>query len=134
MFHRSLVVSASVTLLIACSSSTGSGSSSGSASAAQACADTADAVAKAFQRCGQDYQASYDGFVKAATGGTCSNVVSIRDEASLRETCIPSLNNASCADLNAGKLDDSCRGQLQHPASFQPTLEGASFGAVMSGE
>src|SRR5262245_34410450 len=98
-------------LLAACtSSSTGTGSSGGGGSSAggssgasdgptQACLDTADAVAKAAQRCGQDYKANYDAFIQTGAGGQCSNIVQIRDEPTLRNTCLPSMIKIPCPDF-----------------------------------
>jgi hypothetical protein len=78
----------------------------------QACLDTADAVGKAAQRCGLDYQKNYDAFVQTAAGGDCENVVRVRDENALRSTCFTSLQSVSCEDLKAAKLDASCQAQL----------------------
>jgi hypothetical protein len=102
----------------------------------KACEDTADAVAKAAQRCGQDYQANYKAFIQAGAGGNCSNVVSIRDETELRQSCLPSLATISCEDLLAAKISASCNAQLQRPASFRPTLEtaGGVAAAAMTSE
>lgn len=95
-----------LTLLLPACSSGGSTSSGGSgsgspaaAAASQACRDTADAVAKAAQRCGQDYQTNYDAFIKGGANGNCANITAIRDEAALRATCLPSFATISCADL-----------------------------------
>jgi len=129
MSFRPLLRCALLCLLFACSDDASDGKSSSSGGGTpltiKACEDAADAVAKAAQRCGQDYQASYDGFVQGAAGGSCSNVVSIRDETALRQTCLPSLSTVSCEDLMAVKLDASCKAQLQRPAGFRPTLEPA---------
>jgi hypothetical protein len=96
----------------ACGGSSATGDGSGSSTPQKACTDTADGVAKAAQRCGQDYQTNYDAFVQALGG--CDNVIAVRDEGSLRGTCLPSLQAISCADLLAGNLDASCRQQLEH--------------------
>lgn len=90
------------------------GGSGAKSPAAQACEDTADAVAKAAERCGGSYQANYDAFVQAAVGGNCNNTVSVRDRAALYDTCIPSFATISCADLTAGNIDATCRDQLLH--------------------
>lgn len=79
----------------------------------QACLDTADAVAKAGARCGQDYETNRRAFIQVAAGGDCENIVAVRDEASLRGACFESLEKASCDDLVNSKLDPSCRGQLE---------------------
>jgi hypothetical protein len=91
---------------VACSSSASSASGP-----AQACFDTADAVGKAAQRCGEDYQANHDAFEQIVGG--CDHIVKVRDEASLRGTCLPSLETVSCSDLLAARLDESCRAQLE---------------------
>lgn len=77
-----------------------------------ACVDTATAVAEAAVRCGQAYQPNYDAFVQAAAGGDCGNIIQVRDEMTLRDVCIPSLQTVACGDLAAGRIDDSCRDQL----------------------
>jgi hypothetical protein len=104
--------------LAACSSvTTSSGGDGGSASGPQqACLDTAKAVATAAQRCGQDYTANYNAFISSVAQGDCANIVQVRDETSLRGTCIPSFSTISCADLTAtpAKLDPTCSAQLLH--------------------
>jgi hypothetical protein len=90
----------------ACSSS--SSSSLTQTREAQACLDAADVVARAAQRCGQDYKANYDAFVQSAANGNCANIIKVRDETSLRQACFPSLVTVSCEDLKAGRLDASC--------------------------
>lgn len=119
-------------LSVACSSTTtGSGTDGGAGAAAtgpeKACLDTIEALARAGERCGGDYKANYDAGLQSAAGGDCKKVIGVRDEASLRGTCIPSLKTAPCADLTAGKVDASCGKQLQRTASFQPELFPASF-------
>ncbi|MBX3191758.1 MAG: hypothetical protein KF819_32510 [Labilithrix sp.] len=98
----------------ACSSTaTGSGGPLGTSSDPEkACLDTIEALARAGERCGANYQTTYDAALKNATGGSCANVLQIRDETLLRGTCLPSLQTMSCADLNAGKLDEACAQQL----------------------
>ena len=91
----------------------------------QACLDTADAVAKAAQRCGGDYQANFDAFVKNAALGNCANVIQVRDEAALRQTCIPSFTTIQCPALTAGTLDPTCKSQLVHK-NFEGELVSAS--------
>lgn len=94
-----------VTSLVGCSSARASVTE-------KACADTADAIAKAAQRCGEQYSASYDAFVATAAAGSCGNIVRARDELALRGTCFPALGAATCDDLRAGKIDVSCTAQL----------------------
>jgi hypothetical protein len=137
MSPRFLPLCALVVLSVACSEEVegdGSGGGGSGASAVKGCEDTANAVARAAERCGSDYQTNYDAFVNAATGGKgCSAIVSIRDESELRGKCIPSFADISCEDLNAGIVDSSCRQQLQRPASFQPALVAAGgVGTVMA--
>jgi hypothetical protein len=103
---------------LACST-TNSGNVSGPQ---QACMDTADAVAKAAQRCGQDYQQNYDAFVRTAANGDCANIVQVRDEGALRGTCIPSLSTVACPDLLSANIDATCKGQLLRKSSWEPTL------------
>jgi hypothetical protein len=84
----------------------------------------ADAVAKRAVACNDTcvtdaggptpctYQQEHDGFIIAAANGDCKNITAIRDEAALRNTCLPSLQTISCADLKAPNLDPSCKMQL----------------------
>jgi hypothetical protein len=112
-------------LLAACSSqSTGEGNAS---TPEKACLDTCEAFARASERCGADYKSSYDAILKSIANGDCKNVVSVRDEAALRSTCIPAVQSIACADLTNGKLDPSCTKQLQRTASLEPFLA-PSFG------
>jgi hypothetical protein len=98
----------------ACSSSdTGSGGPLGTGSAAEkSCLDTIEALARAAERCGGNYQTNYEASLKTAAGGSCANIIQIRDETLLRGTCLPSLQTITCADLTAGKLDPACNQQL----------------------
>lgn len=98
----------------------------------QACIDTAEAVARSAERCGDDYKVSYDGFVQAAAAGDCGNVDRIRDEAALRDTCIPYLATISCDDLAAGTIDPTCAMQLVRlvPGASQSLLQ-SSIGQTM---
>ena len=91
-------------------------------------------LAKAAMRCGMDYQKNYDAFIQVAAKGNCSNILAVRDEAALRATCLPSFATISCADLAAGKIDATCKAQLQHPASISPVLSAtSSVGEAMLG-
>ena len=95
-----------------------SGSSDGDPSApadpkvAKACADTEEAFVQAAVRCGATYDTVKAEFDKAIGGG-CANIGGIRDEVSLRATCLPAYSTISCPDLTAGKLDAACLHQLQ---------------------
>jgi hypothetical protein len=124
-------------LLVACSKD--DDSSGENSSAAQACEDMADVVGKAAERCGSAYQANHDAFIDGATGGKgCSAVVRVRDEASLRGTCFPSLSSISCDALKnatADSLDASCKSQLLRPSSASPTRTmSTTFEAVGSAD
>lgn len=83
----------------------------------QACIDMATAVARASERCGQDYQANYDAFVNKAAEGNCANIIRVRDETSFRETCLPSFTTITCVDLKSGRADPTCERQLLRAAS-----------------
>lgn len=78
-----------------------------------ACLDMADTVARAAERCGQDYQSNYDGFIEAAADGDCDNITLVRDAAELYDECIPWFCTAACDALtDADQLPDGCREQL----------------------
>lgn len=96
----------------ACSSDSGGGG--GNAEAAKACQDVADAVARAAQRCGQDYQTNYDAFVDTAANGSCSNVVQVRDEQALYGVCIPFFDTVECSELlgPSPQFPPECQSQL----------------------
>jgi hypothetical protein len=96
-------------LLVTGCSSSDSGPK-GSPQTVKACEDTLDAIAKAGVRCGSTYEAMKAEFDKASGG--CGNIQKVRDEASLRSTCFPSLLTISCTNLLAGAVDASCQGQL----------------------
>ena len=97
------------------------GGAASNPAAEKACLDTADAVAKASQRCGCtvdagaancDYKTNYDSFIKNAVGGNCANTRRVRDETSLRSKCLPSLATVSCPDFLAKRIDATCIDQL----------------------
>jgi len=85
----------------------------------KACQDTADRVAKRAVDCGLGSYADTKSSFESAVGG-CSNIVSVRDEAELRDVCFPTLDTLSCSDLENGVLDESCKGQLLRNASLPP--------------
>jgi len=99
------------------SSSSGSGTSGAAAdsgamtAAGQACLDTADAFAKAQQRCGGDYTASRNATIRDLANGDCESVT-IRNERELRTQCFPSLASISCADLANQRFAPSCAEQI----------------------
>ena len=78
-----------------------------------ACLDTVEAFARAAERCGADYKTSYDQLLMRNASGDCKNVRTIRDEATLRKTCLPFMKTQSCKDLHDGVVDPSCAVQLQ---------------------
>lgn len=103
--------SALVLLFAGCSSwNTGS---SADQSGELACLDTCEAIARASERCGLEYKRSYDAILKAVAKGDCKNVLTVRDEPSLRQTCLPSLSTEICTKVIAGDYDPSCSRQLQ---------------------
>ncbi|MDB5218549.1 MAG: hypothetical protein JWO86_6476 [Myxococcaceae bacterium] len=78
-----------------------------------ACLDVIDAFARTAERCGADYATEHDRLVQRDAAGDCKNVRSIRDERTLRGTCIPFVKSQSCSDFTNGKLDPTCAEQLQ---------------------
>jgi hypothetical protein len=81
--------------------------------AERACLATVEAFARAAERCGAEYEVSYDRLLTRDANGDCKNVRSIRDEAELRQTCIPFVQTQSCDDVVDGLTDPSCARQLQ---------------------
>lgn len=112
-------------LLSSCAPQDGTGTTSSSSSgtsgtaadsgaktpAGQACLDTADAFAKAQQRCGADYTASRNSVIRDLANGDCETVT-IRNERELRTQCLPSLARISCGDLQNQRVDPSCAEQI----------------------
>lgn len=87
-------VSVAIFLATACGSAEGD-----NAAARQACDDLATHVADAYQRCGHSADEGRAVVVKGVVCGSCSNVVDVRDEASLRSGCFAAVDGASCAVL-----------------------------------
>lgn len=118
--------------VMACSSTvngTGSSSSGGGGEASspqQACLDAADAFAQLADRCGEDYQTTYDGFIQSAANGDCANVTALRDEESFRSTCLPSFASIECSTFSEDSIDPSCRSQLIAASSFTARIGPAS--------
>jgi hypothetical protein len=104
----SLLMAVLIVASLGCSSS--DSGPKGSPQTVKACEDTVDAIAKVGARCGSTYEATKAEVEKAAGGG-CNNVQQIRDEASLRSTCLPWLATATCAQFSTS-LDPSCKSQL----------------------
>ncbi len=106
-----ILLAVGVTTTWGCSSTT----SGGKTGSEKTCEDVAGAFADAASRCGLDYKTNYDAFVQGATGGSCANVVAIRDEASLRSSCLPFIQGLTCDQINDPNLTlpESCVGQLQ---------------------
>jgi hypothetical protein len=93
------------------SSSSGASDSGATTAAGQACLDTADAFAKAAQRCGADYTAQRNATIRDLANGDCESVT-IRNEAELRGLCFASLARISCADLTNQRFAPSCAEQI----------------------
>ncbi|MDB4933890.1 MAG: hypothetical protein JWP87_862 [Labilithrix sp.] len=101
------------TACVGCSSwNTGSGDVF---EAEKTCLDTIEVFARAAERCGAEYRASYDRLLKRDANGDCKNVRTIRDETELRQTCFAFVQTQSCDDLTSGVTDASCARQLQRP-------------------
>jgi hypothetical protein len=94
------------------------GCSSGPTTPEKTCLDTAEAAAKAGERCGFNKQQTYDNFIREAAAGSCSNVTAIRDEHALRTTCFSWLDATPCENIYGygfggnSRLDPSCQNQL----------------------
>lgn len=112
-------------LLSSCAPQDGTGKTSASSSgtsgtaadsgaktpAGQACLDTADAFARAKQRCGGDYTAERNNLIRDLANGDCESVT-IRNERELRTQCFASLTRISCSDLQNQRVDPSCAEQI----------------------
>jgi hypothetical protein len=81
----------------------------------RACLDTVEAIARAAERCGLEYQRAYDQALADVAAGDCKNVASVRDETQLRNVCLPSLATEDCHKVQANDHDASCSKQLQRP-------------------
>ena len=81
----------------------------------RACLDTVEALARASERCGFEYQRVYDQQLAAVAAGDCKNVADVRDEDKLRNVCLPSLAAEDCKKVEANEHDESCSKQLQRP-------------------
>lgn len=80
--------------------------------ATQACERLVDAlVNRVAVVCGNDPVAYRADLLNAAVGGSCNNVVGIRDLVSLNNQCIPWVADASCTALSTS-IPASCREQL----------------------
>ena len=77
----------------------------------QACLDMAQAYAQVGARCGDTFEGAGTKFVDTLAGGDC-NKVSIRNEAELRNQCIPSFASLSCSEYVNGRFAPSCAGQI----------------------
>lgn len=77
----------------------------------QACLDMAQAYARVGERCGDTFEGAGTKFVNTLAGGDC-NTVSIRNEAELRNQCIPSFASLSCTEYVNGRFAPSCAGQI----------------------
>ncbi len=81
----------------------------------RACLDTVEALARAAERCGLEYQRAYDRALADVAAGDCKNVATIRDESQLRSVCLPALSTEDCRKVEANDHDPSCSKQLQRP-------------------
>ncbi len=79
--------------------------------AGKACLDMAQAYAQVGARCGDTYEGAGTKFVNTLAGGDC-NSVSIRNEAELRNQCIPSFASLSCSDYVNGRFAPACAEQI----------------------
>ena len=77
----------------------------------RACLDMAQAYAYVGERCGDTFEGAGTKFVNTIAGGDC-NKVSIRNEAELRNQCIPSFASLSCSDFVNNRFAPSCAGQI----------------------
>jgi hypothetical protein len=88
-----------------------------SLSGPEACNELADALSASVSRCGADGAAARVAFVAAAAGGDCNTIASVRDEASLRDECLPFLRNVDCSIVLgpdfAAALPEGCKAQLE---------------------
>ena len=87
-----------------------------------ACIDTVEALARAAERCGAEYQRTHDMVLRDVANGDCKNVKAIRDEALLRSVCLATLRTDPCTQVLAGQHDPACSAQLQRTASFTPQI------------
>jgi hypothetical protein len=110
---RALAVSALAFALVAAACSSWDTGTEPGNGAELACLDTIEAFARAAERCGDDYKATYDALLQRNANGDCKNVRTIRDEAALRKTCLPFTKTQSCDDRRNGVIDPSCAEQLQ---------------------
>ncbi len=112
------------------SGDSGNPGSSKGPSTTQDCLDVEKAVTDAATRCGftpAEVQELDSAFLQKING-SCTNVVDIRDESSLRTQCIPSFQTMTCNTFTSGTWDPSCKGQLLVPdngvsSSSSTTLE-----------
>lgn len=116
-FVLSLATVATLATVAAGCSSMNTGTTNGD-EAERACLDTCEAIARAGERCGLEYKRRYDEVVRKSASGDCKNVVSIRDEASLRARCLPALRTEDCANVLNDQHDEACSKQLQRTASL----------------
>jgi hypothetical protein len=78
-----------------------------------ACLATIETFARTAERCERDYKTSYDAFLRRDAAGDCKNIKGIRDEAALRDKCLPSVRTQSCPSFEANTFDPSCSKQLR---------------------
>lgn len=78
--------------------------------AEQACLDSAQAVAAAWERCGYDPEAKLQDVLFELR--SCEDVRRIRDEEALRAECFPALTTLDCTDLEADLFPEPCLEQI----------------------
>jgi hypothetical protein len=77
------------------------------------CRGLAEAFGLWTDDCGGGVSEGYE-LVTGAVGGSCSNVVDIRDRAEFTDQCLPWVEALDCADYESSNfsIDSSCREQL----------------------
>jgi hypothetical protein len=90
--------------------SCGSSGTTTGAAAIQACEDVVTALYNVAVKC--DVALSREEILDSAVGGSCSNVVGIRDESELRNYCLTWLENVDCGTFANGTIHPSCQEQL----------------------
>jgi hypothetical protein len=88
-----------------------------------ACLDLCEGFSRAAERCGLEYKRAHDDVLKVVANGDCQNITGVRDEASFRKVCIPSLTTETCNRItaaaeafargNGAELHPTCSTQLQ---------------------
>lgn len=81
------------------------------------CNEFADAFAATATRCGFDGPKSREGLLQSF-GGSCQNIVDIRDDEALEAECIPWFKSVGCDIVQSedfvSAFPAACKGQLIH--------------------